>query len=139
MTYAVRDQDFQSAHQVAIPTRVARGKRNYLAGIAAENQIAAAYERRGFPLVARRWRGRAGEVDLIVGDGDGLVFVEVKKSRDFASAMEALTSAQIHRIAQTATEFVASQPNGLMTDMRLDVALVNACGEFEIIENVAVD
>lgn len=124
---------------MASPALVARGKRNYLAGLAAEDQIAADYERRGYPVAARRWRGHAGEVDLVVRHGDGLIFVEVKKSRDFATAMESLTSAQIHRIAQTAQEFVAGEPNGLMTDMRLDVAVVNAQGKFEIIENVAVD
>jgi putative endonuclease len=45
-------------------------------------QIAAAYlERLGYELVRRNWRTRAGELDLIVRDGDWLVFVEVRTRR----------------------------------------------------------
>ncbi|GAB4235883.1 MAG: hypothetical protein Kow00109_09260 [Acidobacteriota bacterium] len=35
----------------------------------------------GFDVVARRWRCRAGELDLVAYDGDELVFVEVKTRR----------------------------------------------------------
>ncbi len=139
MTYAVRGSGLQAAMPAASPERALRGKRNYLAGLAAEDQVAASYERRGFSVAARRWRGRTGEVDLVLRDGEGLIFVEVKKSRDFGTAMASLTSRQIHRIARTATEFVAGEPNGLMTDMRFDLALVNAQGAIEVIENVFVD
>lgn len=64
-----------------------RGAVAYQAGLAAEACIADDYERRGYPIAARRWRGQGGEIDLVARDGDGLVFIEVKKSRSFDRAV----------------------------------------------------
>jgi putative endonuclease len=105
------------------------------AGIAAEGRIAQDYERRGFIIARQRWRGKSGEIDLIVRDGDGLIFVEVKQSRDFESAASALSTAQMRRICRSAEEFLGTQPRGSLTEMRFDVALVNGRGETQIIEN----
>lgn len=112
------------------------GLEGYLAGATAEDQIAAEYARAGREIVARRWRGTRGEIDLVARDGEGLVFIEVKKSRSIARAAERLSRGQMNRIATTATEYVAGEPKGQLTDMRFDVALVDATGQFEILENV---
>lgn len=112
-----------------------RGKLAYEAGASAEERIAEDYQRRGFALAARRWRAGGGEIDIIARDKDGLVFVEVKKSSDFARAADALCRHQMRRICAAAEQFLAGEPNGLMTNMRFDVALVNATGAFRIIEN----
>lgn len=104
-------------------------------GNAAEQRIAQDYERRGFSVASRRWRGRGGEIDLIARGAGGIVFVEVKKARDFARAAERLSQCQMQRIYTSAQEFLAGEPDGLMTNARFDVALVNASGQFEIIEN----
>ena len=37
--------------------------------------------RRGYAVLARRYRTRWGEIDIVARDGDTLVFVEVKTSR----------------------------------------------------------
>lgn len=115
--------------------RRSRGKMNFHAGLAAENRIAQDYERRGFAVARRRWRGAAGEIDLVLRDGSGLIFVEVKQSRDFARAAESLSARQIRRITASAEEFIGQEPNGSLTEVRFDVALVNAAGETRIIEN----
>lgn len=86
-------------------------------------------------MAARRWRGTYGEIDMVVRDGDELVFVEVKKSRDFLRAAERLTRAQLKRIYATASEFLCGEPRGQMTPSRFDVALVNASGQIQIVEN----
>ena len=111
------------------------GMTSYLAGQSAEYAVEADYQRRGFPTAARRWRGSRGELDLVVRDGEGLVFVEVKKARDFARAAERLSRAQITRIWGAAQEFLANEPKGLLTEVRFDVALVNERGEMQILEN----
>ena len=124
--------------QSGAPVRTAkrlRGQMAYQAGMAAENRIAQDYERRGFAVARRRWRGRSGEIDLILRDGDGLIFVEVKQSRDFARAAESLSHRQMQRIARSAEEFLAGEPAGSLTEVRFDVALVNGQGATEIIEN----
>ncbi len=111
------------------------GRRNYHAGLAAEDSVARSYQRRGHPIAARRWRGSRGEIDIVARDGDGLVFVEVKKARDFARAAQRLTRAQMRRIYGAASEFLASEPRGQLTPVRFDVALVDSTGQMQVIEN----
>lgn len=112
-----------------------RGRAAFHAGLAAENRIAQDYERRGFAIARRRWRGKGGEIDLIVRDGNGLIFVEVKQSRDFDRAAESLSIRQMQRIYASAEEFLGSEPAGSLTDVRFDVALVDGMGDTRIIEN----
>ena len=111
------------------------GSMAYHGGLAAEGSVAADYLRRGFDLVARRWRGSGGEIDLILQDGDVLVFVEVKKSKSFAQALERVSERQIARIFATATEYLAGAPSGQDTDTRFDIALVEASGRIQVMEN----
>lgn len=112
-----------------------RGQVAHLAGLAAEAQIAREYERRGYTVARRRWRGAGGEIDLITRGRDGVVFVEVKKARDFARAAERVTRRQIRRICASAAQFLADEPDGQLTNVRFDVALVDSAGMFRIVEN----
>lgn len=112
-----------------------RGKTAFEAGQAAEYRIAQDYEQRGYAIAHRRWRGKGGEIDLIMRDGDSLIFIEVKQSRDFARAAESLSARQMQRIYRSAEEFLAGEPAGSLTDVRFDVALVDGQGHTQIIEN----
>ena len=111
------------------------GLTSYHAGLAAEGAVEKHYARNGHAIVGRRWRGSGGEIDLIVRDGDGLIFIEVKKSRDFARAAERVSRRQMQRIYATASEFLAGEPNGQDTDVRFDVALMDSSGHIQVIEN----
>lgn len=111
------------------------GRSNYLAGQAAEEAVLRHYEARGLRLAKARWRGKAGEVDLILRDGGDLVFVEVKHSRSFDSAAARLLPKQVERLMRAAEEFAGGEPKGLLSEMRFDVALVNGKGEVHILEN----
>lgn len=108
---------------------------NYHAGRVAEENVERLYSRQGYDLAAQRWRGKGGELDLVFRSGEQVIFVEVKKSRTFARAAERVQPRQIQRIFDAASEFVADEPNGQMTDMRFDVALVDATGAVEVREN----
>ncbi len=110
-------------------------KTNYHAGLCAEGIAERYYHRAGLRTRKRRWRGRSGEVDLILQQGDELVFVEVKKSRSFERAAQRLSRRQIQRIMTAAEEFIGAEPNGLNSEMRFDVALVNDAGQIQVIEN----
>ena len=116
-----------------------RGQRNYHAGCAAEDSVARDYAGRGALLRETRWRGQGGEVDLIVEDGEDVVFVEVKRARDFATAAQALGERQIRRICDAAAEYVGRLPRGLLTPMRFDLALVDAQGRVSVIPNAFGD
>ena len=115
--------------------RLSRGAMSYHAGLSAEDQIAADYERRGYTIAQRRWRGKAGEIDLIAQDSDGAVFVEVKQSATFDRAIERVSARQMKRLYGSAEEYIGQMPLGTLTEVRFDVALVNAHGEVRIIEN----
>lgn len=115
--------------------RTDRGRTNHAAGAAAEDSVVRHYATRGCPVVARRWRGKGGEIDLVASDGDGLVFVEVKKSRSHDAALERVTARQVARIFAAAQEFLATQPRGLLTDIRFDIGTVDSSGRVRILEN----
>jgi len=108
---------------------------SYFSGVAAEQRIAADYEQRGFVVAHRRWRGPGGEIDLIVRGRDEIIFVEVKQSRTIARAAERISGRQMDRIYASAAHFLAGEPSGQLTATRFDVALVDASGAYEIIEN----
>jgi len=65
-------------------------------------------ERRGYVIVARRYRRRGGELDIVARDGPTLVFVEVKAraGRVFGAAAEAITGFKRRRIAQLARDYM---------------------------------
>ena len=111
----------------------------YYAGLAAEDIVATDYATRDHVVAARRWRGQAGEIDLIAREGDTVVFVEVKKSRSFATAAARLGGRQMERIVASATEFLAGEPRGQLTDVRFDLAIVNGFGDLKVIENAFME
>jgi len=76
-----------------------------------EDLACAELERRGYAIVARRYRRRYGEVDIIARDGPTLVFVEVKSrgGRDFGGGGEAVTPLKQRRMAAVALDYMARQ------------------------------
>lgn len=110
------------------------GARSYHAGLAAEEAVARHYAQRGHAVLARRWRGKGGELDLVVENGAGVIFIEVKTSSDFTAAVAHLGPRQIARIFDAAAEFLGRMPDGQATETRFDVALVDGKGEVEILE-----
>ena len=92
-------------------------------------------ERRGYAILARRYRRRGGELDIIARDGPTLVFVEVK-ARDghaFGEAAAAVTGFKRRRIAQLALDYVTR--NRLQDHpCRFDVVSVHVDGGPPVIE-----
>lgn len=107
----------------------------YHSGLAAETQVATFYQQSGRGIAARRWRGSGGEIDLVARDGEAVIFIEVKKAASHARAVERLSRRQMERIYASASEFIAGEPQGQLTEVRFDVALVDAVGRIKILEN----
>ena len=112
------------------------GAVSYHSGLAAEDAVWRDYAARGHELAARRWRSGAGEIDLVARKDGAVVFVEVKRARDLASAAARVTARQLARIARSAEAFLGGEPRGTDTPCRVDVALVDGAGRIEILENV---
>ena len=80
------------------------------AGRRAEDLCADLMGRAGLEVLARNWRCRLGEIDLIARDGATLVFVEVRRrasSRVFGGAAESIDAAKRRRIAAAARHYLA--------------------------------
>lgn len=127
--------DLLATAPVVPVARRQRGRIAALSGMMAEESVQRAYLRQGADLRASRWRGRAGEIDLIFRDGDDLVFVEVKKAATHARAAERLQPAQMRRICHAACEYCETAGLGSDMSMRFDVALVDQAGRVELIPN----
>jgi putative endonuclease len=89
----------------------------------------------GYRLLTRRWRGKAGEIDLVMELDGEIVFVEVKASKSHARAAENLSQRQIARLLRSAEDCIGSFPKGACTPMRFDVALVDGSGRIDVIRN----
>ena len=68
-------------------------------------------ERRGYAIVARRYRRRGGELDIIARDGATMVFVEVKarEGREFGEAAEAIGYFKRRRMMAVALDYITRQ------------------------------
>jgi putative endonuclease len=65
--------------------------------------------RQGFDILARRYRGRSGELDIIAFEHETLVFVEVKtrSTRSFGEPWEFVDWRKQQVLRRTAEEFIA--------------------------------
>ena len=98
-------------------------------------------EGKGLRFVAANVRGRGGEIDLIMKDGQTIVFVEVRfrQSSRFGGAAASVTLAKQQKLLQTAHLWLARHNGSFDTvDCRFDVVaftgnaidwLKNAFGE----------
>jgi putative endonuclease len=79
-------------------------------GLAGENAAERLLARHGLEIVARNYRTRLGEIDLIAREGATLVFVEVRSraSDRFGGAIESITAAKRRRIVAAARHFLST-------------------------------
>lgn len=116
-------------------TQSVRGLIAYSAGRLAEDGVGARYEADGYTLLESRFRSPAGEIDLIFAKDGAVVFVEVKSAGSHDIAATRLSRRQMDRICRAACHYVSRLPQGMLTEMRFDVALVDALGMIEVIPN----
>ena len=94
-------------------------------GAAAEALAALYLVMRGLCLVARNYRCRAGEIDLIMRTRrpDCLVIVEVRyrRSSRFGGAAASVTAAKQTRLVRAASLFLLQQPQLANLPLRFDV------------------
>ncbi len=102
-----------------------KGATNQARGRWGEAQAAVWYERRGCVVLDRNWRCDRGELDLVVADGEVLVFVEVKAraSDTFGTASAAVGERKQHTLRMLAARWLGDHPDR-RGDIRFDVVAI---------------
>ena len=100
-----------------------------------EDLACAELERRGYAIIARRYRRRGGEIDIIARDGATVVFVEVKtrEGAEYGEPYEAVTAFKRRRMGQIAVDFLARR-HLIESPCRFDVVSIVWSGERVAIE-----
>lgn len=77
---------------------------NKLLGELGEQQAASYLQRKGYRILARKFRAKTGEIDIICGERDTVIFVEVKTRRStiYGFPAEAVNLQKQRKIINTA-------------------------------------
>lgn len=104
-------------------------------GAQGEEAVAIWYEARGYEVVARNWRCREGELDIVLRNGRTFVFCEVKTrtSVQFGTPFEAVTRTKQMRLRRLAARWLEDEAPVRARDIRFDVASV-LDGTIEVME-----
>lgn len=110
-----------------------------LLGQSAEARAEAFLKTRGLTLVARNWRCRFGEIDLVMQDDSTLVFIEVRlRSRsDFGGAAASVTPAKQRKLLAAARQYLATLKT--LPPCRFDVVALSGDAAPEWIRNAFDD
>ncbi|GIV10387.1 MAG: UPF0102 protein [Fimbriimonadales bacterium] len=94
---------------------------------AGEERAAQYLQARGYTLLARNWRKREGELDIVAMEGDALVFVEVKtrRTRTYGAPEESIDARKQAQLARLAQRFIDEHPQLRFRECRFDVAVVD--------------
>ncbi len=79
---------------------------------------------KGYRVVARRYKTRLGEIDLIARRGDLVLIVEVKVRPTLIQAMEAISHMSERRIEAAADLWLSRQPDYSRLSVRFDMVAV---------------
>jgi putative endonuclease len=95
------------------------------AGARAEDLCAELLRKAGLRVLARNWRCRHGEIDLVAEEGGTLVFAEVRyrSGERFGGAAESVTAAKQARLVAAARLYLMRRPQA---DCRFDVLLLDS-------------
>ncbi len=101
-------------------------------GSAAEQHAATFLQQQKLTLLERNYRCRFGEIDLIMQEGDALVFVEVRmRSSDrFGGAAASITATKQAKLIRAARHYLAGQDDDL--PCRFDAILISGTQENDI-------
>ena len=79
---------------------------------------------KGYRILARRYRTKLGEIDLIARRGDIIAFVEVKRREDLITGLEAVTPQARVRIRRAAEVYIRRNPALAERVLRFDVMVI---------------
>jgi len=100
---------------------------NRARGRAAEDAALRFLQANGLSLLARNYRCRLGELDLVMRDGASLVFIEVRArgSGAFGGAAASIGAAKQRRLVAAARHFLMTHPRESRRPARFDAVLIS--------------
>ena len=103
-------------------------------GKEAEERASHYLQAQGLQLLARNYRSKRGEIDLILQDKDSLVFVEVRYRSypHFGSATESVDRRKQSRLVACAQHYMQTHPHNCQQPCRFDV--ISITGQQPVIE-----
>ena len=111
----------KKAEKAAGSEGLRRKRRIQRAGRRAETLCAWLLRAKGYRLLARNWRCRSGEIDIIAHRRGVLVFVEVKYRPTGGLAQQAVRPRQWQRIGRAASSFCAARADAQGHVWRFDL------------------
>ena len=105
---------------------MAKSKQAALIGEVGETFVANHLEKKGYAILARNWRIKDGEIDLVALSPNGkITFVEVKSrsSMAFGHPLEAISPDKAYRLQRLALAWLVSNSK-FGADFQIDVAAV---------------
>lgn len=93
-------------------------------GHGAERLAALALRLKGYRIVARRYRTKLGEIDIIARKGDLVAFVEVKARRSAQAAIDAVSFPAQKRIRDAGDLWLSRQRDAHGLSLRYDIVAV---------------
>lgn len=102
--------------------------RRHASGRAAEQHARSHLEQHGLRLLFQNWSCRCGELDLVMLDGDTVVFVEVRyrQHATWGGALESVDSRKRAKISAAAHYFLQQQSRWASSPCRFDVVTMSA-------------
>lgn len=79
---------------------------------------------KGYAVIARRFRARGGEIDLVARRGPVIAFVEVKRRASRDEAIAAVSPHNRRRVETAAAQFLAARPTLAQREVRYDILAV---------------
>ncbi|WP_182418616.1 YraN family protein [Bartonella sp. HY038] len=105
-------------------TRKQPKKTTYKKGLRAENIAALYLLLKGYWIVARRFKTKSGEIDLIARRGKTILIIEVKARKDLMSGHDAVDFMSQKRIMAAADIWLAQQKDAASLSLRFDVIII---------------
>ncbi len=120
--------------------RSARARRSGALGRRSESLAIIWLFLKGYRLLARRFGGKGGEIDLIMKRGRCVIFVEVKRRGMMEEALVSITPKKRRLVAARVRQWLALNPWAMDFDLRVDAVFLaplrrprHLAGVFELV------
>lgn len=102
-------------------------------GTEAEDRALQHLQRHGLQALARNWRCRSGELDLVLRDGATLVIAEVRQrsSAAYGGALGSIDARKRERIVRATQSYLAEHPQHADAPLRFDVLALDGAGRID--------